>query len=174
MKWIYLPKPRERSFLFQKKGRFKGLFNRRRNNQSELYRLIRLILGLFILMIAIRLGSAFLFVLQQPLSYEAISYSDGITLPVSKTHEPISQARLAILVFIHKDGKIRIGSKEVENSERSTVLEKRLSLEPFSYPLLIVDQDAPMEYVNEVISDIRNSGFKKLKFATSKTSNKTF
>lgn len=125
-------------------------------------------------MIAIRLGSTFLFVLQQPLSYKAINYSDGITLPVSKIHEPITQARLAILVFIHEDGKVKIGNEEVEKSKRPTVLEERLTLEPFSYPILMIDRDTPMEYVNEVITDIRTAGFKKLKFITSKTPNKTF
>ena len=170
MRFFYLPKTRERSFLFSKKKRFHRIYNRRHNRPKEVLRLVKMIVGLFLLWFAVQVGIIIPLSLQDPSALGAMDYVQNrdITLPYSEnTNHEYTQSRLYIYIVIDKRGKAEVEGKLLPDTERIKFLGNFLDMQPLGIPIFIVDKETPMEFVTNMIHYVREAGFRRIKFSTS-------
>ena len=169
MNFIFLPDTRKPD-IFQGDAFFKGLFDRNRVRRAEVFRFNQMILGLFLLLFAVRMGSLVAMVFQETGFWAVAFYAEGIHLPESEYRASTIQSRLVVYITIRKHGDVEVGGEPLPSTNQADFLKKFLRWNPRSFPVLIVDRDTPMEHVTPVIQQIREAGFAKIKFATGRPS----
>ena len=172
LNWIYLPKPKKQRQPFpalrDHRTNFSRLYQRRRSNRDEHFRFYKLVLGLFLVVFALRVGSAVMFTMHHPLGFWAAMYADGVHLPKAEAGQEIYGPRFYLLISITEDGVVEFdGERVAQEGWRKYLVEFR-HMEPRGRALFLVDRHCPMEHVQEVITVLREVGISDMVFATSR------
>ena len=170
MKWIYLPKPRQRPFLNKKNTA--GLFHTssRRSSPKSAYRFVNMIVGMFMFWIFVQIGFYIPTSMSDSSALSAMQLVDGITLPESKNRTELINSRLAFYFVIDKTGKIEVDGEELPSENTVEYLKGLLVYQSRGVALLIIDKDTPMEFVTPLLQQLREAGIYRVLFSTSKES----
>ena len=142
---------------------------RRSARRAELHRLYLLVLGLFMLVFAVRIGSIVAFAMHNPLVYEVAVAADGIHLPkaaaLPMTYYP--HTRLLTFITVTQDGTVEINNRRVQPDHWVQQLERVRSEQPKTSALLIVDRNCQMDVVQGLLYALREARIHQVHFARS-------
>lgn len=150
MEWLFLPKPSKYIGPCQSHG--VHISQRRRRQQLHLQQLYKSVAGVFLIIIALRVGIISALTLHDPLGFWVMVQSDGIPINVPKIKQgtQLTTPRLYFIAVITASGEISFDGASVTPDTQDALLEMLKARQPRYRCLFVVDKDAPMQHVHAV------------------------
>ncbi len=172
MSWIPLPKTKQQREPFRLLGSFptslRDRYQRTRNSRLDHSRFYKLVLDLFILVFALRVGTAVI-PMFNGMGFTAAWYGDGILLPEAQVVARLDQPRLVMFITITRDGVVEFDGRKVEPKHWKEIMVRHKSIIPKTKALFLVDRECKMEVVMAVLQAAREAGIAEVIFATSRS-----
>lgn len=166
MEWLYLPKPQHHAKRFRKR-KVSRLHFRRQIRRRQTLKLSKSVVGLFLIVLMLRLGTTIGFTMHDSLGFWAFVYSDGIRPPQSQKRGDFKSPRLYRIVTITRKGTIKIEGQLLAQNEWDNSFTRFRQQQPKVRILFVVDRDAPMRSVHAVLNALRKNRIYGVYFVTS-------